>query len=292
MNRRAFLAASAALTATAQTSPVTAAGIIERIKKNVGVAWREQTVDKVIAGNPDTPVRGIATTMMSTLDVLKRCAAAGRNLVITHEPTFYMHEDRIGSFADNPVFKYKTDFIREHDLVIFRFHDHWHMHQPDGIALGMMHDLGWDKNVVNAADPSDFTFPGTPLAQFANEIAARLNVRSMRIVGDPALPVHYVATSWGYLSRDPGITLLSRPEVNVLICGEAREWEGVEFAQDAIAAGQKKALIVMNHVRSEQSGMKECASWLKGFVSEVPVEFIAADEPFWTPSLRRDRAAS
>jgi hypothetical protein len=27
--------------------------------------------------------------------------------------------------------------------------------------------------------------------------------------------------------------------------------------------------------------MEDCARWLKGFVTEVPVEFIATAEPFW-----------
>ena len=67
------------------------------------------------------------------------------------------------------------------------------------------------------------------------------------------------------------------------MAGEAREWEVVEYADDTIASGRKKGLILLGHIVSEQAGMKHCASWLKGFVSEVPVEFIAAREPFWRP---------
>ncbi|HYI93604.1 MAG TPA: hypothetical protein VEX68_08675, partial [Bryobacteraceae bacterium] len=76
-------------------SPLTAGQVIERIRANVGVTWRQQTVDHIIAGTADTPVKGIATTMMATLDVLKRASAAGRNLVITHESTFYSHQDTV-----------------------------------------------------------------------------------------------------------------------------------------------------------------------------------------------------
>lgn len=65
--------------------------------------------------------------------------------------------------------------------------------------------------------------------------------------------------------------------------GETHEWELVEYAQDTIAAGKKKALIVLGHVVSEQAGMKYCAEWLKEFIKEVPIEFIAAAEPFWWP---------
>jgi putative NIF3 family GTP cyclohydrolase 1 type 2 len=291
MNRRTFLntglIATTALAAAPTPAP-TAAEIIDRIKKNVGVPWRAQTVDNLIAGDPATPVRGVASVMMATLDVLQRSAAAGLNLVVTHEPTFWLHQDTTDTLTTNPVYKFKTDFIRAHDLVVFRFHDHWHAHHPDGIATGMMRELDWEKNVIDPASPRDFTFPPTPLAGFAQQIAARLHIRALRVVGDPALPVRRVATSWGYLSRDPGIQLLARPDVDAVVCGETREWEVVEYAQDAIAAGQKKALIVMGHVVSEESGMKYCAEWLKSFVTEVPVQFIPAPEPFWTPTNKEN----
>ena len=66
--------------------------------------------------------------------------------------------------------------------------------------------------------------------------------------------------------------------------GETREWELVEYVQDMIASGQKKALVILGHVVSEQSGMKFCAEWLGPIVPEVPVEFVAASEPFWLPA--------
>ena len=282
-SRRAFVLGGASLAAAAAGGPLTAAQVIERIKKNVGVPWRAETVDNVIAGNPDTPVTGIATTMMSTLDVIERAAAAGKNLVITHEPTFYLHQDKTEPLVADATYQCKADFIRRHGMVVFRFHDHWHAHHPDGIALGMARELGWEAN----ADPADlrlFTFPGTPLGRFAKEIAARLKIRTMRVVGDPSLEVRRAIASWGYVSQERGIELLARPDVDVLIGGETREWEVVEYAQDIIATGKKKALIVMGHVASEQSGMKYCAEWLRSFVTEVPVEFVAAPEPFWSPS--------
>jgi len=72
----------------------------------------------------------------------------------------------------------------------------------------------------------------------------------------------------------------------VLLVGETREWETVEYAADAVSEGRKKALIVIGHIPSEQAGMEECTRWLKGFVKGVPVEFVAAKQPFW---LAKDR---
>jgi putative NIF3 family GTP cyclohydrolase 1 type 2 len=262
---------------------LTTGEVIDKIKKSLGIPWREQTVDRIIAGSPDTPVKGIATTMMATLDVMERAAAAGKNMVITHKPTFYSHQDTIDQIKDDPVYRFKADFITKNNMVSFRFHDRWHAHRPDGIATRMARELGWEK-YIDEQNPRLFTLPETPLAKLAKEIQTRLKVRTMRVVGDPRLPVKRAIASWGYVSQFPGIPLAARPDTDVLIVGEAREWEVVEYVQDEISAGRKKALIILGHVVSEQSGMKYCADWLKGFISEVPIEFVPAVEPFWSPN--------
>jgi putative NIF3 family GTP cyclohydrolase 1 type 2 len=282
--RRAFLATAAAATAVrAQAPRLTAGDVVERIKKNVGVPWRAETVDTFKAGGPGTPVRGIATTMMATLDVLQKAAAADRNFVITHEPTFYNHEDKTDDLAADPTYQFKAEFIKAHEMAVFRFHDHWHAHRPDGIATGMLEELEWTKN-TDPQNPRLLRFDSIKLEDLARQMRTKLKIRSMRVVGDPALPVRTAAANWGYANQMGGIRSLARPEVDVLIVGEAREWEVVEYAADTISAGKKKALIVLGHIVSEQAGMKNCARWLKGFVSEVPVEFVAAEEPFWTPA--------
>ena len=80
-----------------------------------------------------------------------------------------------------------------------------------------------------------------------------------------------------------GRMMLAEPGIDALVVGETWEWEMVEYAQDLVTAGRNKALIILGHVVSEQAGMKYCAEWLRRLVSEVPVEFIAASEPYWSP---------
>src|ERR1700730_10680876 len=89
----ALVAFFSSAVAAAQEKRPTARERIGRIQKHVGVTWRAETVDTFKAGNPDSPVTGIAVTMMATMDVLERAAAAGDNLIITHEPTFFDHLD-------------------------------------------------------------------------------------------------------------------------------------------------------------------------------------------------------
>jgi putative NIF3 family GTP cyclohydrolase 1 type 2 len=271
---------------------LTAMNVVDRIKANVGIPWRTETVDNIVAGAPETRVRSIATTMMATLDVLKRAHAAGFNMIITHESTFFSHEDRTDDLRRDDTFRFKADFIKQNDLVVFHFHDHWHFRQPDGIFAGMARELGWEKNLVATSSiPTGqpgkaeglFSFPGITLAALSRQMQSRLRIRTMRVMGDPNMRVGRALASWGHLSLMPGVPYLARPDVDVLIVGETREWELVEYVQDQIASGKKKALIVLGHVVSEQAGMKYCADWLKPFIPEVPIGFVAATEPFWRP---------
>ena len=174
-SRRAFigsgLALSVAQTAAPQTPPqapgaLTADQVIERIRQNVGVPWRTQTVDKIVLGDGASAVKGVATTMMATFDVVKRCVAAGRNLIVSHETPVYMHQDDVQPLAKDPAYLAKREYIEKNQAVVFHFHDHWHARQPDGIAVGMARELGWEKN-VDPKNPRMYSFPATPLAQFA-----------------------------------------------------------------------------------------------------------------------------
>jgi hypothetical protein len=71
---------------------------------------------------------------MSTFDVIKRAAASRKNMVITHEPTFWTHNDDQQPFAEDAVYKQKMQFIRDNHMVVWRFHDHLHARRPGRFA--------------------------------------------------------------------------------------------------------------------------------------------------------------
>jgi len=271
--------------AVAQQKPLTARQVIERIQAHVGVPWQSDTVDTFKAGNPDAPVTGIAVTMMATLDVLKRAAVSGNNLIITHEPTFFNHLDKpdeLDQGDNDPVLAEKREFIEKHGLIIWRFHDHWHARKPDGIQAGMVHVLGWEK-FQDPANQHLFTVPRTTVKALAADLKARLGIRVMRVVGESHMEVTRVAMSPGAAGFAREARALEMPDVEVLVVGETREWETVEYVADAVTEGKHKALIILGHIPSEQAGMEECTRWLKNFVTEVPISFVPSAEPFWAP---------
>ncbi len=261
--------------------PLTARQIIEKIKLQIGAPVDPNTVDTFKAGDPETPVTGIATTFLDTYDVLQEAVASGANLIITHEPTFYNHLDETGFLKGDPVFEQKMAYIREHHLVIWRFHDQWHWRKPDGIIEGFTQAVGWEK-YRRPYEQNAFTLPPITVGQLAADLRAKLNSRSIRIVGDPLLRVTNVAYLPGASGEAKEIKQLERDDVQVLVAGEAREWETVEYARDAAAEGRQKALILLGHEVSEEAGMEYCARWLRSLFPSVRVTFIPAGEPFQT----------
>ena len=261
---------------------LTAEQVVDRIKAHAGIPWMTDTVDTFKAGDPQTRVTGIAVTMMATYAVLRRAAANGLNLIITHEPTFFDHQDKADQLPareDDPVLAEKRAFIAKNHLVVWRFHDHWHRMHPDGIELGNVRALGWEK-FEDPANQYLFTIPETSVGSLAEELQKKLGIAVMRVVGDRDLQVTRVALSPGSAGAKREIGALEMPDVQVLIAGETREWETVEYVADAVSEGRHKALILLSHVPSEQQGMAECVRWLKTFVAEVPVEFVPTPDPF------------
>jgi putative NIF3 family GTP cyclohydrolase 1 type 2 len=264
---------------------ITAQEVIDRIKKNVGVEWKEPTVDTFKAGDPQTRVTEIAVTMMATLDVLQRAAANGQNLIITHEPTFYSHEDnptQLPQGEKDAVLAQKRAFIAEHHLVIWRFHDHQHQMQKDQVELGNVHKLGWEK-YQDPANQFLFTIPETTVEKLTEELQVKLHAAVPRIDGNRQMKVTRVAFSPGAAGSGRETGALEMPDVQVLIAGETPEWETVEYVADAHSEGRAKALILLGHIASEQAGMEECARWLQTFVSEVPIEFVPTADMWAAP---------
>ena len=115
----------------------------------------------------------------------------------------------------------------------------------------------------------------------ARDIQTRLKARAMRVLGKPGTKISRIVLNPGYASLMGPVRGLA--QADLFIAGEAREWEGVEYAFDAVAAGQNKALILLGHAISEDPGMDECAKWLKTILPGMPVEFLPAGDPFWRP---------
>ncbi len=255
---------------------------IQRIEKHYSATLPANTVDTIKAGDPSSPVTGIATTFLDTMEVLREAERRGLNLVITHEPTFYNHLDDTAFFAEDPVYREKLAFIQQHHMVVFRLHDRMHAASTDEVGTALLRTLGW-QNYTEAGNLFLLTIPQTTLVKLSRELAAKLNAQTLRVVGNPDLSLTHVAILPGAAGLQKQVLALRRDDVEVLIAGEAAEWEAVEYVRDASAQGRHKALILLGHEVSEEAGMEQCAEDLRALFPNLQVVHIPAGQPLWSP---------
>jgi len=262
---------------------VKAGEIIERIKKHLGSPWRDTTYrDTFKSGGPDTEVTGIATTAFVSLEVIERAAAAGLNMIIPHEDTFWNDRDDPAMVNGDPLYQKKADLLRKHNVAVFRMHDHMHVQRPDFTYVGSARAIGLSPATETAPSSHRFVIPETTLEALATSVKKHAGARTLRVVGDPKAKVRRIQLGVGYAS--PAV---NNPEVDVIISGEAQEADGgfdsPAYVVDAATLGIAKGWIMLGHVISEEAGMLEMAEWLKSIIPELPVQLVKAGEPMWSP---------
>jgi len=263
------------------THKSTAEQLIATIIKNTGSSAIPNTVDVIKEGDPQTPVTGIITCMFATMDVLKQAVIKNCNFLIVHEPLYYNHLDDTKTLQYDPVYLEKKRFITDHKLVIWRFHDYIHSMKPDGIETGMITKLGWKEYTVNGTT-NQFVLPETTLKELLKNLKKIFPKNAFYVVGNPDMKLKNVWFAAGAPGSSRHISLLEDKNVDVVIGGEAQQWETYEYMRDAVDQGKNKAIIFLGHINSEEAGMDYCSSWLKGFIKDIPVYFVECGPSFWS----------
>lgn len=274
-----FIIAIQSLPAMSQSLTVRA--VVNRMIEDQQTPIQDGSVDTLIVGRWNQEVRGIATSFMATFDVIKRAQRQGLNLVLTHEPTFYNHLDERDDYGEqDQVVLEKLRFIEEHDMVIFRYHDLPHQAQDDMINAGLVEKLGWKQFEI---DNMVFQSPFKSLGELSRFLKDHFGASTIRVVGDQSMEIATIGILPGAYGRQGQVRAFNSEGIDVLIVGEAREWETIEYARDALEMGGHTALIVLGHADSEEPGMEYVANWLKQLIPEVPVQFVPAGNPLWSP---------
>ena len=90
----------------------------------------------------------------------------------------------------------------------------------------------------------------TTLGSTAAHVRSRLGLRGgMRVIGKPETPVRRVVLSPGTTSLLAAVENLQ--QADVLVSGEPREWEAVEYVGDTAFTGQPKSMIAIGRIVSE-----------------------------------------
>ncbi len=255
--------------------------VIQEIITHTNTPVLDKTVDVIVAGNPETRIKGIVSCMFATMEVLEKAVAIDANLIVTHEPTFYNHLDKADSFLKDPVYKEKIDYIEKNELVVWRFHDYAHRTKNDLVLTGMVKKLGWEKNQLKPGIGT-FGFKTTTLNNILSRLKDVFPENSFYVVGKAEMPVSRVALAPGAPGSMRQINLLRDPDIDVVIGGEVPQWETYEYVRDAVFQNKNKAIVFIGHSNSEESGMKNAAEWMQEFLVDIPVTFIPSGPAYWS----------
>lgn len=247
------------------------------------------TCDGFRCGDPQAECTGIVTTCCASVEVIRRAIALHANLIVCHEPVFYLHYDPTDWLTGkNAVYDEKRALCDEHGIAIWRDHDHIHAHKPDGIRYGFMQEMGWAPYLTGNPDrPDRFRIPETTVRSLALLLKQKLGLSSVRVIGNADGVVRNVALCGHILPGPDGekrpTELLNSDDVDVLIPGEVIDWTTACYARDAGQLGKNKAILALGHINSEELGMKYAANWIRELIGDaVPVRFVPSADLYQT----------
>jgi putative NIF3 family GTP cyclohydrolase 1 type 2 len=252
---------------------VTVGQIMDLFIKEVQNAPFEKTVDTLKAGNRDIQVTGILTTAFATIENIKKAIAMRANFIIAHEPTFYNHLDNTDWLEKDEVYQYKLALLKKHNIAVWRNHDYIHSHHPDGVMTAVINALGWEK-YNEASARTLFELPRVSLKSLIHDVKIKLNTGTLRYVGDLNQICSKALLLPGASGGTRHIEAIGKYKPDVILVGEANEWETIEYVRDANSKGQKLALVLMGHIASEDIGSKWMAAWLRKNVPGIEVNYI------------------
>ncbi len=253
--------------------------VIDIILKSIPNAPFKQTVDTIKAGDPNQQVTGIVTTMFATAEVIEKTAKLGANFIIAHEPTFYNHTDDAPWLAADEVYNYKSELLKKHKIAVWRFHDYIHAHKPDGVLMGVLQALGWER-FYNADKPFVVNIPSTSLQSIITLVKSKLGISHVKVIGSGSQVCSKILISPGAAGGPRQIEAIRKEKPDLFICGEVNEWETSEYVRDLQHMGAKTSLIVLGHIVSEEPGLQWLVSWLQPQIPGIKITHIPSADAF------------
>ncbi len=242
----------------------------------------EPSVDRIIIGDPDTPVMKIGTAWMPYWDTCKEAVKQGVNVLVVHEPTFYSHwdlDDKRWNSVQEPspgqqryqdTIDEKTEWIRKNGLVIIRCHDVLDKIGAYGIPFAFGKALGFNNSDIIRSRTyyNVYQIETRPAIDVARQIASKLipvGQPGVAFYGDENYPVSTVGLGTGCICNPLEFMDLEM-DLAIAIDDSISTWTQTTFAEDT---GQP--LVVVNHGTTEEFGMFELSVQLNKVLTQYEV---------------------
>ena len=257
---------------------ITVQQIIDKIIAQVPGGAKKETVDTLKSGSGDTIVTGIIVTMFPTISTIRKAIELKANFIIAHEPSFYNHDDNKTLYGPNEVVAAKIKLLKDNNITVWRFHDYAHALLPDAIEYGVVKKAGWTDGFKKGTPIIDI--PTQSLQQLGDHLKKSLQINHIRMMGDLTKSCKRIALMPGAWGPQMHLQFIKMGKPDVIIIGEAQEWETIEYIRDAQALDKGPALIVLGHAVSEEPGMEWVTEWLRPQFPELTIIHIPSGDPF------------
>lgn len=245
----------------------------------------ENSVDRIIIGDPNAQVTKIGTCWMPYWKTLKEAVDAGVNTMVVHEPTFYKHLDlkhidedfnnypEVGRKSYLEQIEKKKKWIEENKLAIIRCHDVLDVLPKFGIPYAFGMALGFTNEDIIRSKPYYNVYriePATArdVARNISSKLSKLGQSGVAFYGDENRIVKSIGLGTGCIC-DPISFMELEADFSIAIDDSVNTWTQTYFAEDT-----GNPLIIVNHGTSEENGVRMLNAHLKkAFSSKEVIHF-------------------
>ncbi len=242
----------------------------------------KNTVDTVKIGDPTKSIKKAGVCWYPSIENIKAAHAAGCELLITHEPTFWEHAAPETFWRDRPPGDAKRQFLEKTGMVVLRVHDTWDRWPKAGIRDSWARCLGLGEPTYTPKDdPFRAIYDVKPqkLRDFARSVGQKvrhLGQDSVQVIGDPDRIIRRPAIGVGCISPDREMVEAGADVVIVCFDG-ATYWSQRERMHEMGAA-----VITLEHGTTEMPGCENMARHLAEKFPQIEFRYFAEHVRPWT----------
>ncbi|MFW9825413.1 MAG: Nif3-like dinuclear metal center hexameric protein [Candidatus Thorarchaeota archaeon] len=266
--------------------------ILDHFKMNSSWVNWDKTVDRLLFGDSNAEVNGIAVSWMPTFSNLEEALKYKCNVFITHEPLFAARIDEEGNIIDSPVINdphsrwvigkrklkqgdvwiKKMEWLEQHKLVVIRCHDYWDNYPDIGVHRAWAKALGFTDPPIKIENYYELhKIPETTLWQLSRRILEKIKKigqDSIQVIGDLEKKLSSIVIGTGAATHYREMSALGGDAILLSEDGTFL-WESGQWALDT-----GNPIIIVNHSLSEEPGMLSLAEYLESVFPTVPVKHI------------------
>jgi len=259
----------------------TANAIRDYILDNSPWVNRERTVDTVLCGDGNRPIRKGGVCWYPDLKTLKVAHETGCELLVVHESLFWNHWGEPKWQSKEPGLT-KLRFLEESRLVVLRLHDSWDEWPGIGIRDSFAAGLGLTNQVYATEQPRYFAIyevPEQTLREFAGYVARKIKPTgedSVQVIGDPARVISRVGIGVG--CAVPQDEIVAKGADVLLHCYDGAPYWNTRDRLAELGA----AIITLEHGTTEMWGLENLRHHLNEVYPDIEWQYLAEHKRTWT----------